>query len=80
MISLLGSTNILRKPLCSQVGEMVAAASGDDEILLCKLKEFVPENRPNYIKVTKLNDFSLFVYYRQSANGIRDWLTVTVTC
>ena len=58
----------------------MAAASGDDEILLCKLKEFVPEKRPNYIKVTKLNDFSLFVYYRQSANGIRDWLTVTVTC
>ena len=58
----------------------MAAASVDDEILLCKLKEFVPEKRPNYIKVMKLNNSSLIVFCRQSANGIRACLTVTVTC
>ena len=35
----------------------MAAASADDEILLSKLKEFVPEKRPNYIKVIKLDHF-----------------------
>ena len=29
----------------------MAAASVNDDILLSKLKEFIPEKRPNYIKV-----------------------------
>jgi len=36
-----------------EVGEIVAAASADDEILLSKLKEFIPEKRPNYIKAIR---------------------------
>ena len=30
---------------------MVAAASVESEVSLSKLKEFIPEKRPNYIKV-----------------------------
>jgi len=36
-----------------EVGEIVAAASADDEILLSKLKEFIPEKRPSYIKAIR---------------------------
>ena len=58
----------------------MAAASVNDEILLCKLKEFVPDKRPNYIKVVGWSNSSLIVFFRrQSANGIRGWLTLTVT-
>jgi len=42
-----------------EVGEIVAAASADDDILLCKLKEFVPEKRPNYIKAIRKWDKGL---------------------
>merc|ERR1712018_590821 len=42
-----------------EVGEIVAAASVDDEILLCKLKEFVPEKRPNNIKAIRKWDKGL---------------------
>merc|ERR1719361_292663 len=42
-----------------EVGEIVAAASVNDEILLCKLKEFVPEKRPNYIKAIRKWDKGL---------------------
>ena len=61
----------------------MAAASADDEILLSKLKEFIPEKRPSYIKVILVNlcsSLNNMTNFRQSANGIRDWLTLTVTC
>jgi len=36
-----------------EVGEMVAAASVESEVSLSKLKEFIPEKRPNYIKAIR---------------------------
>jgi len=36
-----------------EVGEMVGAASVESEISLSKLKEFIPEKRPNYIKAIR---------------------------
>jgi len=42
-----------------EVGEIVAAASADDEILLSKLKEFIPEKRPSYIKAIRKWDKGL---------------------
>ena len=40
--------------LCCKVGEIVAAASVKEEVSLGKLKEFIPEKRPNYIKVIQV--------------------------
>ena len=54
----------------------MAAASVNDEILLCKLKEFVPEKRPNYIKVIKWNKSSLNCVFK----AIRKWDKGLVDC
>jgi len=42
-----------------EVGEIVAAASVKEEVSLGKLKEFIPEKRPNYIKAIRKWDKGL---------------------
>ena len=37
---------------------MVAAASIESEVSLSKLKEFIPEKRPNYIKVVDITIYA----------------------